>query len=728
MTNLRKSDAFAVTDAAEPLLFKSMSTTSVFGLEAMHTLDLNFDLGAAKDPQEVSGLKVTEIVFKVFENMTKFMKFMDQVINGPDTTLKDIASVVQMNNSLLIGIQNDIDLVQQQIDAVLGAVEGVSNQININLITEISTQAIGVFNMIAEAKNPTADQLADIVNTGSQLIEDAIATAENVSENAPALFIAGQVAPALMMATVARIASVVYASDEGLGHSVVQGQIAAARNLLEDIYSPNGALGQQIRDEIQEEMFTVAGFNGSHVYEFATVGTLTGPSEAVIHNVAAYHGSSAGLPVGDIFEDHYSMWGSINGAQSLDAVAEVIPLTVDHVVPFMGSHADELGAAHEWVSTANEADIENMVWDELDRLGRGDVEDFINDLPATFGLDQSNSGGSGDDVIVGVSTDWAEAPDLIYGGGGDDLLEGRGERDSLFGEGGRDTLLGGADNDKLFGGSGDDVLRGGDGHDKLQGEGGRDTLHGGNGDDAMFQSERGDFFTYQDPDNFNQNASSGGVMYGGSGNDLLVGDHGYDYMRGGVGHDVLFGYGGDDDIHGQSGHDTIHGGDGDDVLRGGNGDDEITGGEGDDVIDAGFGDDIISGGGGDDVITGGYGVDTVVFNGLQAHFDVAEAANGDWIVTDLRNNPIDGVDTLVSGTNIGMDGQGYGVEFLQFDDGIVEINPPSGGGGPKFAPNPEPYKTTGLSASDELILPGWNDPLWAVGGSLSGTDDLFAGT
>ena len=354
--------------------------------------------------------------------------------------------------------------------------------------------------------------------------------------------------------------------------------------------------------------------------------------------------------------------------------------------------------------------------------------------PSTYGKNEFDAGGGGDDHIVGNEGTGEivyTAPDLLRGNAGSDTLEGLGERDALFGGSGADWLYGGDDNDKLFGGSAGDRLFGDSGHDKLQGEGGRDTLEGGTGHDVMFQSERGDFFTHQDPDNFNQSASSGGYMYGESGNDLLVGDQGGDYLDGGAGHNSVYGYGGHDELFGQAGHDLLFAGAGNDTVFGGSGDDEIEGGDGNDEIDGSFGDDTITGGGGDDTITGGYGVDTAIYRGERDDFTVTENADGTWTVTDIRTNPTDGVDLLHDGTTFGQRGGGYGVEYLQFDDETMALAPDVGSDGPKFTfeldPGQDPPEdpdgfgvtsnmanagdpSTGLIAIDEIKVVALNEP------------------
>ena len=665
-----------------------------------YTLNLNPGVAPAKasgdltgelDPQAVTGVEVVKIIAKVFKGAIDFMKFVDQILNGPDTPAVSVADVVALNHGLLMDIKEDLEEVKDELDVVLDEIDGLSNQINTNLIAQVTTDAFSLFDMIVDLNNPTNAELNQIVTHGSELMNDALQAAQDVPQSAPAVFIAGQVVPSLMLAVAARVASADYASDDGLGHSSVQNDLAAAGSLLQDIYSPNGILAQRIAEEATVETFQISGFDGNHIFRFAVVQTIEGPGGTVIHNVVGDHTYNWAEQVGSDFPAISNAFGKINGisaSEDLDAaLAELATMKIDHVVPFDGDHVNELNDAHAWLQSAFDGTIEDLVDADLNKLGAEDLPAYLQDVPSTFGKNEFDAGGGGDDHIVGNEGTGEivyTAPDLLRGNAGSDTLEGLGERDALFGGSGADWLYGGDDNDKLFGGSAGDRLFGDSGHDKMQGEGGRDTLEGGTGHDVMFQSERGDFFTHQDPDNFNQSASSGGYMYGESGNDLLVGDQGGDNLDGGTGHDSIYGYGGHGGLFGQAGHDLLFAGAGNDTVFGGSGDDEIEGGDGNDEIDGSFGDDTITGGGGDDTITGGYGVDTAIYRGERDDFTVTENADGTWTVTDIRNNPTDGVDLIHDGTAFAQKSGGYGVEYLQFDDETMALAPDVGSDGPKF--------------------------------------------
>jgi Ca2+-binding RTX toxin-like protein len=79
-----------------------------------------------------------------------------------------------------------------------------------------------------------------------------------------------------------------------------------------------------------------------------------------------------------------------------------------------------------------------------------------------------------------------DAPNEIWGHGGDDELYGGALADLLLGGADDDRLTGGAGDDDLYGEDGDDVLTGGGGDDRLYAGTGRDLLRGGAGLDTLF--------------------------------------------------------------------------------------------------------------------------------------------------------------------------------------------------------------------------------------------------
>ena len=63
-------------------------------------------------------------------------------------------------------------------------------------------------------------------------------------------------------------------------------------------------------------------------------------------------------------------------------------------------------------------------------------------------------------MMVMMTTDEIEFPDVLMGGAGDDTLTGSIGVDVLMGGDGHDTIIGGAGVDKIVGGAGDDVMTG----------------------------------------------------------------------------------------------------------------------------------------------------------------------------------------------------------------------------------------------------------------------------
>ncbi|MFQ6551803.1 ExeM/NucH family extracellular endonuclease [Aestuariibius insulae] len=97
-----------------------------------------------------------------------------------------------------------------------------------------------------------------------------------------------------------------------------------------------------------------------------------------------------------------------------------------------------------------------------------------------------------------------------------------------------------------------------------------------------------------------------------------------------------------------------------DYIFGSFGNDTINGSDRDDTIFALTGDDVINAGAGDDVIFGGFGSDTAVFSGSFEDYEIISGS-------PFFFNPVsvvgaDGADLL------------YGVETLQFDDGVIFVD------------------------------------------------------
>ncbi|NGM19478.1 calcium-binding protein [Roseomonas stagni] len=122
--------------------------------------------------------------------------------------------------------------------------------------------------------------------------------------------------------------------------------------------------------------------------------------------------------------------------------------------------------------------------------------------------------------------------------GGNDSVRGSDAPNLIFGQGGNDTILAGGGNDTVTGGSDNDSIAGQSGNDNLSGDDGQDTMLGGEGNDTMG---------------------------GGAGSDIIVGGRGADLL---YGDGVNVSGGGSDQFHWTrgDGNDTIIGGAGTDVL------------------------------------------------------------------------------------------------------------------------------------------------------------------
>jgi Ca2+-binding RTX toxin-like protein len=294
----------------------------------------------------------------------------------------------------------------------------------------------------------------------------------------------------------------------------------------------------------------------------------------------------------------------------------------------------------------------------------------------------------------------------IEGLGGDDLLYGHGDNDTLLGGEGADRLHGGDGNDVLLGENGDDILDPGTGTDTIDGGTGTDTIDLGaqtGGAALALWRETGRIINVEN-------------LRGSIGGDTLEGDQNRNLIEGLAANDVLHGREGDDELNGGDADDVLHGGTGNDVLRGGAGADTaafdaaaarvtvnlsiaaaqetgegldtldsidnlrgsgfgdtltgnaaanvLAGGGGDDGLFGGDGNDVLEGGAGADTLEGGAGADTARFDGLSTDYSVTNNLDGSFTLTDLRAGTPDGTDVL------------RGIEFLEFDDGLFDIEPP----------------------------------------------------
>jgi Ca2+-binding RTX toxin-like protein len=98
-----------------------------------------------------------------------------------------------------------------------------------------------------------------------------------------------------------------------------------------------------------------------------------------------------------------------------------------------------------------------------------------------------------------------------------------------------------------------------------------------------------------------------------------------------------------------------------DQLTGGADDDGIRGRNGNDTLNGGGGDDILYGDEGSDTVNGGAGTDTAGFDGTMASYRLAKSG-ASWLVTDLRPNGQDGIDTLTD------------IEKIKFADKTLDLS------------------------------------------------------
>ncbi|EJN02463.1 calcium-binding protein [Phyllobacterium sp. YR531] len=235
---------------------------------------------------------------------------------------------------------------------------------------------------------------------------------------------------------------------------------------------------------------------------------------------------------------------------------------------------------------------------------------------------------------------------------GDDVWNGTEAPETVYGLGGNDIINGGDGDDYLVGGAGDDILDGGDGKNYLDGGDGNDILHvsqnnyaaGGAGNDQYYlldaienlsieiyestDKSGGIDTVFIDPNglglvtfslsdkgynNAVENVTilpgTNGSVYGNDLDNVMTGNTFVDNLRGGNGNDTLIGNGGNDSLDGGNGNDILNGNEGNDTLFGRVDNDGLYGGDGDDTLWGGLGDDIHDGGTGADMMAGNVGND-----------------------------------------------------------------------------------------------------------------------
>ncbi|MEO6651208.1 MAG: hypothetical protein ABIP17_00950 [Ilumatobacteraceae bacterium] len=264
---------------------------------------------------------------------------------------------------------------------------------------------------------------------------------------------------------------------------------------------------------------------------------------------------------------------------------------------------------------------------------------------------------SGADTMQGNAAD-----DHMFGGVGDDVMQGNENDDYMEGNGGRDSMYGfapeavntGPDQDDMIGGSSNwtranQLIRSDVGELLMQGNGDRDVMAGDNADIVRVTAHGGTDWAIDE------------VIPGARKREVTLLDRekadltpvsGPDYMQGNDGSDRMFGEGGADLVKGGNGDDLIQGNQAGDWLEGNAGEDDIIGGSeflasaggpalagaGSDLGDPDGGDSIF-GGAGADVITGD---NAVVIRKTDANYSTvyAPALSSAYFTTDPTDAPI----------------------------------------------------------------------------------------
>jgi Ca2+-binding RTX toxin-like protein len=399
-----------------------------------------------------------------------------------------------------------------------------------------------------------------------------------------------------------------------------------------------------------------------------------------------------------------------------------------------------------------------MVWDQFGSAGEGIEKIVFADgvvwtrddiLSLTTHEDQLGEGG---DTTSGVST----SDDNVYGHDGNDTLKGYA---------GNDVLVGGAGDDTLIGGTGGDtyIWSVGDGVDTIDEEGSADgitdptyvdhlILNGVSSHEVTLKrifttdaEHLNDLYIYVNGvkqfnvwDQFKNNGEglekitfADGVVWtredilshtrleGTNGNDI-------DGISFGTGSFVitseLEGSGVRDNLYGLDGNDTIGGKGGDDWLYGGLGDDILWGDGGNDtyVYASGDGNDLIRDTNGTDAET-----DTLVLQDIASDEATLSKSGDDLIVTITATGE---TITVQDRFDVGTVGDGEGVEFITFADGVV-VEVLGGALAETIATLDTAGTLNGWGLRDTLIGSTGNDTIDGNGGDDtliggSGDDDL----
>ncbi|WP_411892842.1 calcium-binding protein [Yoonia sp. SDW83-1] len=403
-------------------------------------------------------------------------------------------------------------------------------------------------------------------------------------------------------------------------------------------------------------------------------------------------------------------------------------------------------------------------------LGSNEVRNDLNivianpdgDATTFYVWDQFDAAGEGIEKIVFADDVVWTRQDIIDrttldGDHNSNAITGLASDDNIYGHGGNDTLDTGAGDDLLVGGAGNDTLIGGDGGDTY-------LWSVGDGDDKINEKAIADL-TQQDRLQFTDVNSADVSLWrenhsdGERRNDLYITINGtetiaiYDQFTGnGEGIEIitfadgvvwnredilsrtrlegtndsdtgtswndttpdLRGSAVRDNLYGLAGNDTIDAGAGDDWLYGGSGNDTLWGDGGNDtyVWEVGDGDDIIRDTSATDAET-----DTLRLEDVAS--DAAELSkSGNDLLVTIGSETI----TVVDRFNVGTNGDGDGVEFIEFSDGVItEIL-----GGALAETN-----TTGTDGINTLNGWGLEDTIFGLGGNDSidgnGGDDTLIG-
>ncbi|MCT8327939.1 DUF4214 domain-containing protein [Acidimangrovimonas sediminis] len=343
----------------------------------------------------------------------------------------------------------------------------------------------------------------------------------------------------------------------------------------------------------------------------------------------------------------------------------------------------------------------------------------------------------------------------VEGTSANNTLTGTGYADNIYGLAGNDTISGGAGDDVIVGGTGVDALWGGDvnanpetnGNDSYlwsKGDGGdtindwaksmveQDTLvlldvvstevsltySNANGDDLLITViPTNETITIDERFKHNYTgygieaiSFADGVIW--TLDDLIArtrlnGDASANTLAGSGYADNIYGFGGNDTIDGNDGDDRIFGGAGADLLRGDNGNDLYAWSRGD-------GNDTI-----DETSTSLTDVDTLRLIDVNATGATLTKSGSDLIVSVNATSEV-----LTVKNRFASAGSGYGVEYIEFADGVVvEV---------LDSPVAEAI-VTGTLAANTLTGWGYRDTIYGLDGNDTisagaGDDALFGGT